>query len=322
MKNNIIVLALLSFAFMFNSCSSGGDDSPTIEDIFSIKLSNSSLSFGDITINTTKTEDFTITNTGNRTVNITGINTPDGFTLSATTASITPANSITVTVTFSPTEVKSYSGMISITSNSTSTENSISVTGTGSALPDTFTTSLSSTSLSFGDITINTTKTEDFTIMNTGNQNIDVTNITAPDGFTLSATTATITPSNSITITVTFSPTEVKSYSGTINITSNSTSPENSLTVSGNGVAVVSSPTYTLNIAPIINGNCISCHGNPPTNNAPMSLTTYSNVKDAVENRGLIGRVKNGSMPKNGTPLTAEQIQLIKDWRDAGYLEN
>jgi len=146
-----------------------------------------------------------------------------------------------------------------------------------------------------------------------------VTNITAPAGFSLSATTATISPASSETITVTFSPTEVKSYSGTITITSNATSSANSLSVTGTGIAVV--PTYTINIAPIINGNCLNCHQSPPINSAPMSLTTYTDVKNAVQTRGLIGRVENGSMPKNGTPLTTEQIQLIKDWMAGGFIE-
>lgn len=67
-------------------------------------------------------------------------------------------------------------------------------------------------------------------------------------------------------------------------------------------------------IATIMSGNCNGCHGATPTNGAPMSLTTYDEVKEAVENRNLIGRVENGTMPPNGS-LSSTQINNIKSWQ-------
>lgn len=79
--------------------------------------------------------------------------------------------------------------------------------------------------------------------------------------------------------------------------------------------------TYTGNIKTIIDSKCLFCHTSPPVNNAPMSLTTYDEVKSAVMTRGLIGRVESGSMPPTGTDLTAAQVQAIKDWQTGGYLQ-
>ena len=79
--------------------------------------------------------------------------------------------------------------------------------------------------------------------------------------------------------------------------------------------------TYSENVKPIIDGACIRCHSNPPVNGAPMSLTTYDNVKDAVTNRNLIARVEDGSMPPNGSDLTSAQIKAIKDWESGGFKE-
>lgn len=73
--------------------------------------------------------------------------------------------------------------------------------------------------------------------------------------------------------------------------------------------------TYTNTISSIISGSCLGCHGSPPTNGAPMSLTTYSNVKEAVENRGLINKIETGIMPKTGAKLTAAQVQNFKTWQ-------
>ena len=76
--------------------------------------------------------------------------------------------------------------------------------------------------------------------------------------------------------------------------------------------------TYTGNVKAIIDSNCISCHGDPLRNDAPMPLLSSANVQQAIQNRNLIGRIENGSMPPNGS-LTAAQIQAVKDWQTQGF---
>ena len=80
---------------------------------------------------------------------------------------------------------------------------------------------------------------------------------------------------------------------------------------------------YQDNIRPIMTANCVSCHGNPPTNNAPMSLTTYNTVRSAVETRGLLSRINSTTnpMPPNGL-MPASTRQIIEDWANLGFLEN
>jgi len=50
-----------------------------------------------------------------------------------------------------------------------------------------------------------------------------------------------------------------------------------------------------------------------------MSLTTYTNVKEAVETRGLINQIETGNMPKTGNALTTTQIQNFKTWQTNGF---
>ena len=76
--------------------------------------------------------------------------------------------------------------------------------------------------------------------------------------------------------------------------------------------------TYNTNIKPIMDSNCVSCHGSPVSNGAPMSLTTLTQVQQAITSRNLIGRVENGTMPPNGN-LSAAQIQALKDWQTEGF---
>lgn len=82
--------------------------------------------------------------------------------------------------------------------------------------------------------------------------------------------------------------------------------------------------TFIADIKPIIDNNCIRCHANPPLNGAPMPLITYENVKDAVENRNLIGRISSEDlafmMPFGGPRLPQDLIDLIIQWNEDGLL--
>ncbi|HLT33333.1 MAG TPA: hypothetical protein VKZ98_06045 [Aquaticitalea sp.] len=88
---------------------------------------------------------------------------------------------------------------------------------------------------------------------------------------------------------------------------------------------VSESVTYIQDVQPIINNNCIVCHTNPPENGAPMPLLTYDNVKDAVENRGLINRISSQDlsflMPFGGPRLPQNLIDTIIQWEADGLLE-
>ena len=84
--------------------------------------------------------------------------------------------------------------------------------------------------------------------------------------------------------------------------------------------------TY-LEVKSIIDNNCLNCHSNPPQNNAPMQLTTYDNVKEAVLNRDLISKISlnngaDGLMPLGGPRLPQASIDLISEWEEDGLLEN
>lgn len=83
--------------------------------------------------------------------------------------------------------------------------------------------------------------------------------------------------------------------------------------------------TYTNDVRPIIEDNCIMCHQEPPLNGAPMPLIDYAKVKQAVQDRGLIGRISKAQgdpdmMPFGGTRLQQEKIDLIIKWRDQGFI--
>lgn len=80
--------------------------------------------------------------------------------------------------------------------------------------------------------------------------------------------------------------------------------------------------SYQADIAPIMSSNCTNCHGDPPTQGAPMSLVTLAQVRSSVEDRGLISRINSTSnpMPPDGRMPQATR-DLIQAWVDQGFPE-
>lgn len=84
--------------------------------------------------------------------------------------------------------------------------------------------------------------------------------------------------------------------------------------------------SYQENVKPILTNNCLACHGTTPQNGAPISLTTYELVKNAVETKGLIGRISSdegatGHMPNGGPRLPQNLIDIIVQWEAEGFPE-
>ncbi|UGU15630.1 hypothetical protein LS482_18350 [Sinomicrobium kalidii] len=80
--------------------------------------------------------------------------------------------------------------------------------------------------------------------------------------------------------------------------------------------------TYADDVAPIIQSNCLSCHSDPPQNNAPMHLTTYNAVKQAIESRGLLTRINSSGNPMPPTGLMSQANRdIIEEWADQGFIQ-
>jgi len=83
--------------------------------------------------------------------------------------------------------------------------------------------------------------------------------------------------------------------------------------------------TYSKDVKSIIDANCISCHASGRSA-AFRPLTTYAQVKAAVENSGLLNRIQlqsgqQGLMPQGGR-MSQANIDLIVKWNTDGLKEN
>lgn len=93
--------------------------------------------------------------------------------------------------------------------------------------------------------------------------------------------------------------------------------------------AVVS---YSRQVQPILDRYCISCHGVNRVAEG-LDLTSYEKVMAGSRNGPIVipGQadksllvllVETGEMPKRGAKPTAEQIQILRDWVNAGAPKN
>ncbi len=191
-------------------------------------------SFGNVAIGKSKKQTLTISCTGNSSLKVTDITTPEGYSMSEKVFVVKPGKSKDVDVIFNPKKAKDYSGTLTIVSNKTSGNNSISLSGSGvSATGKTI--SLTG-NMNFGKIKIGGSESKELTVSNSGTEELSVTDITVPEGFTVSQTNFTVAAGESEVVNVIFMPKVAKSYNGDITVESNKTSGNNTVSIVAQGV--------------------------------------------------------------------------------------
>jgi len=95
---------------------------------------------------------------------------------------------------------------------------------------------LGGSNLLFGLAVTNTTATMSLAVTNSGSGPLSVANVTGTSGFSASPTNFTLSAGVGSNITVTFMPTLLQGYTGTITFVSNQTSGSNTVAVTGTGV--------------------------------------------------------------------------------------
>jgi len=205
-----------------------------------ITLTPSSANLGNVTVGSSNSQTFQVKNTGNgvltitqATVSGTGFSTP-GLTVPL---SINPGLTSTFNAVFQPAAAGSATGSISILSNAPTSPTTIGLSGTGVAATEILT--FSTNSVAFGNVDTGSSSTQGVTITNTGNSNVQISKITVSGtGYTLSgaSTPVTLTPTQSTTLSVIFSPTTTGSLPGSVTVTSNATGSPATITLTGTGV--------------------------------------------------------------------------------------
>jgi len=215
-----------------------------------LTVTPASASFGNVTVGSSSTQTMQFTNSGTGTLTITQVSvTGTGFSAGNLTlpVSLNAGQSTTFNLQFAPTSTGSATGSATIVSNVPNSPTTVALSGTGVAA--TLIVTVSPTSLSFGNVNTGTSSTQTVTVTNTGNANVQISSISESGaGFTLSgaSTPVTLTPNQSLTFSVIFTPASAGSLTGTVTVTSNATGSPTSIALTGTGVQA-STHTVSLN---------------------------------------------------------------------------
>ncbi len=186
-----------------------------------ISVSPTALSFGTVVVEaSSKPKTVTLTNGGSGTLDINSITTTTNFTQTTKCgATLAPGASCTISVTFTPTQIGSLTGTLSVNDNGTNSPQQVSLSGTGKAQAV-----LTPASATFSKTKVGS-KSAAKAFKLTNNQNVQLKNISisTTGDFSVSSTTcgSTLTSNASCTIDVVFSPTQTGTLTGTLQVSDN-----------------------------------------------------------------------------------------------------
>jgi hypothetical protein len=193
--------------------------------------------FGSVQVGSRQTVYQTITNSGGTSVNLSQASvTGTGFSISGLTlpATLSPGQSVSFPVSFSPTLAGSASGSISIVSNASNPNLTMGLSGTGTAQGQL---TLTPTSANFGTVTVGSTSTQSGSISASGSSVTITSGSVNSSEFLLSgiAFPLTLAAGQSALLTLTFAPQMSGTTSATLSFVSNATNGPTG-TLAGTGV--------------------------------------------------------------------------------------
>ncbi len=260
-----------------------------------IQLSNSSLDFLEVPVNTSKSLSCDITNTGDEDLVITEISVdrdfdPDGvFTISnppTLPLTIKPNQKYTLNIQFLPTEEKTYFSSVIIKSNAkNSPDEIVSLDGIGVAANVPII-SVNKTDIDFRDVVPQSSKVLDVDVKNDGLADLEISSITIlgndASAFTLvnaPELPKTLGPGEVLTLTIMFTPSKEGTHNATLRIQSNAQNiPTLNINLIGNGVSSVSETEFASGIQ-------IKVAPHPVVNELNLQITNpklLDNVLDAA----------------------------------------
>jgi hypothetical protein len=284
-----------------------------------LTVSAAALSFGNVTVNTTMTQSLTLTSTGTSPVTVdSAAITGEGFTIVAGSFPVTlnPTQTATLQVQFNPTSLGAASGQLTLSSNAASGNTPVvTLAGTGATGLNPQTgpqLTVSPTSLSFGNVTVNTATTQSLTLMSTGTSPVIVSSAAITGaGFAIvgGSLPVTLTPTHSVTLQVQFDPTTTGTLSGQVTISSNS-STDGRVFVALNGIGTAApSPQLTVSAASLSFG---SVTGNTTTTQS-LTLTSTGTAPVTVNSATVTGTgftITGGSFPATLSPTQSMTLQV------------
>ena len=271
-----------------------------------VSLTPNSLVFGSQNLGTTSApQSVTLNNTGNGTLNVSGIAmtgaNPGDFTETSTCGgSVAAGGNCTIAVTFTPSSAGTRSASMTITDNAGSSPQTISLTGTGASAAAVA--GLSPSNLTFGSQPITTSSApQTITLSNTGSAALNIISLAlagtnAGDFAQTNTCGSSVAASGSCSISVTFTPAATGARTAAVSISDNATGSPQTVSLSGTGTtpAVSLSPTsLSFGSQAVATGSTAQTVTLTNSGNATLSITslvsTGANASDFAETADTCG---------------------------------
>jgi Abnormal spindle-like microcephaly-assoc'd, ASPM-SPD-2-Hydin len=294
LRSLALLASVLLFSLLEVGCAGNGP-----KQLAEMSVSSDSFNFQTVVVGEKATQSIKISNAGSAALQI------SAFTLSNKEFSITgpafpqtiaPASTLSYTLTFAPTAAGSVTGTLNFTTNASPNLTSVSLAGSGEkAFANLI---ITPTVVSFGNLALKSTGTQNVTLQNTGDINLSVQGVTlsgAGFGFSDLSPGFSLAPNQKITFQVWFSPKAAGPSSATLTLLSpNIASPE-TVAMSGDGVAATTTaPPSTPPTAP------------PPVTQHTVALSWKASTSQVIGYHVYRSETSGGSYSLlNGTTVNA-----------------
>ncbi len=235
---------LLSLAAISLTAAVAPQRTPTTLRHRRLSISPSSINFGNVTIGQSSSQRVTLTNSSSGTITVSQASVNGaGLSLSGLSLplSLSPNQSSAFNMEFAPQAAGNASGSLSVWSNAPGSPTIVALSGTGVAA--TFLLTANPTSLNFGNVDVGSKSTQSVSLSTTGNSNVTISQVSVSGvGFSVSGVSSqqTLTPGQTATLGVTFTPTASGSANASCSIASNATGSPLTISLSGTGVTPTS----------------------------------------------------------------------------------
>jgi hypothetical protein len=261
-----------------------------------LKVSANSVDFQTVSVGQQSVKTLTITNTGTASVQITAVSvTNKQFAVTGLLPqTISPQSSATYTLTFAPTSTGSVNGLANISASTSQTPATVSLTGKGAAGQANLV--INPNVVSFGNLALKSTSTQNVTLENTGNSAVTLQGVTvsgAGFGYSDLSPGYSIPPNQKLTFQVWFSPKAAGPAAATLTLLAANLSAPETLSMTGDGVTSGSNPPTP--VPPT-----------PPATQHKVALTWDASTSKVIGYRVYRSESSGGSYNAlNGTAISA-----------------
>src|SRR5258706_909679 len=236
----------------------------------------------------------TITNNQAVALNISGISAGGDFTQTNTCQQpVSPGGKCTISVFFTPSTTGRRTATLTITDDASNNPQAVALSGSGASSAI----SITPSSLTFSAQVLNTTSAgAKVTVTNSGFVNLTVNSVAASGGYgkTDTCSGVTLTPGQTCTVTVTFTPVVTGTVLGDLTINDTTTGAPHVVSLTGSGQLAV---TLSSNLSFAATNVCTTA----PAQNMTVTNNQSTTLNYTFSATGDYSAVGNGGSPCNGT---------------------